>query len=165
LAIIRAIVAGERDPVTLARFRHPRCASSADEIAKALTGHYRPEHLFALKQALALYDSYTAQRREWAAEIAQQFQALKPGWSDELPPLDRATPGASHSKHAPTYDAQTLLYQRTGVHVLAIPGLQASIAQTIRAEIGLDMGQWPNEKAFCAWLGLAPRHELSGGKV
>jgi transposase len=165
LAIIRAIVAGERDPVTLARFRHPRCASSADEIAKALTGHYRPEHLFALKQALALYDSYTIQLRECDAEIEQHFQAIKPVWSDELPLLDRTAPGPSHSKNAPAYDAHTLLYQRTGVDLLAIPGLQASTAQTILAEIGLDMGKWPTEKAFCAWLGLAPRHEISGGKV
>ena len=55
--------------------------------------------------------------------------------------------------------------QLTGVDLLAIPGLQASTAQTILAEIGLDMRKWPNEKAFCAWLGLAPRHEISGGKV
>ena len=59
----------------------------------------------------------------------------------------------------------SFLYQLTGVDLLAIPGLQASTAQTILAEIGLDMRKWPNEKAFCAWLGLAPRHEISGGKV
>jgi transposase len=165
LAIIRAIVAGKRDPVHLARFRDRRCASSAEDIAKALTGHYQPEHVFALKQALALYDSYTAQLRECDAEIAQHFQAIKPLWPDELPPLDRTAVGPSSSKNAPAYDAHSFLYQLTGVDVLAIPGLQASTAQTILAEIGLDMRKWPNEKAFCAWLGLAPRHEISGGKV
>jgi hypothetical protein len=109
VAIIRAIIAGERDPVTLARVRHPRCARSADAMAKALTGPYRPDHLLARKQALALYASNTAQRREGAAESAPHFQAMKPVWSDERPPLDRAAPGPAHSKNAPAYEAQTLL--------------------------------------------------------
>jgi transposase len=165
LAIIRAIVAGERDPVHLARFRDPRCAHSTEDIAKALTGHYRGEHVFALQQALALYDVYTAQVRECDAEIARQFQAITPVWDDELPPLDRQDKALSHSKNAPAYDARSLLYQLTGVDLVAIPGLHASTVQTILAEIGLDMGKWPNAKAFCAWLGLAPRHEISGSKV
>ena len=165
LAIIRAIVAGERDPVHLARFRDPRCAHSTEDIAKALTGHYRAEHVFALQQALALYDVYTAQVRECDAEIERQFQALMPVWDDDLPPLDRQDKALSHSKNAPAYDARSLLYQLTGVDLVAIPGLHASTVQTIIAEIGLDLGKWPHEKAFCAWLGLAPRHEISGGKV
>jgi transposase len=165
LAIIRAIVAGERDPVHLARFRDPRCAHSTEDIAKALTGHYRPEHVFALQQALALYDVYTAQVRECDAEIARQFQAITPVWDDDLPPLNRQDKALSHSKNAPAYDARSLLYQLTGVDLVAIPGLHASTVQTIIAEIGLDLGKWPNAKAFCAWLGLAPRHEISGGKV
>jgi transposase len=165
LAIIRAIVAGERDPVHLARFRDRRCASSTEEIAKALTGHYRAEHVFALKQALALYDAYTAQVRECDAEIERQFQAITPVWDDDLPPLDCQDKALSHSKNAPAYDARSLLYQLAGVDLVAIPGLHASTVQTILSEIGLDLGKWPNEKAFCAWLGLAPRHEISGGKV
>jgi transposase len=165
LAIIRAIVAGERDPVHLARFRDPRCAHSSEDIAKALTGHYRAEHVFALQQALALYDVYTAQVRECDAEIARHFQAITPVWDDDLPPLDRQDKALSHSKNAPAYDARSLLYQLTGVDLVAIPGLHASTVQTILAEIGLDLGKWPNAKAFCAWLGLAPRHEISGGKV
>jgi transposase len=165
LAIIRAIVAGERDPVQLARFRTPRCARSTEEIAKALTGHYQPEHVFALKQALALYDAYTDQVRECEGEIERRFQALKPVWSDELPPLDRADKHTTHNKNAPTYDARSLLYQLVGVDLIAIPGLHASTVQTILSEIGLDLHKWPNMKAFCSWLGLAPRHEISGGKV
>src|SRR3981189_795931 len=58
LRIIRAILAGERDPEALAGLRHYSCHSSAETIAKALTGSYRPDHLFALEQALALYDAY-----------------------------------------------------------------------------------------------------------
>jgi transposase len=165
LAIIRAIVAGERDPVQLARFRDPRCVSSTEEMAKALTGHYRPEQVFALTQALALYDTYTAQVRECDLEIAQHFQAIRPVWPDALPPVNRADKRLSHCKNAPIYDARTMLYQLTGVDLVAIPGLNASTVQTLLSEIGLDLRKWPNAKAFCAWLGLAPRHEISGGKV
>ena len=165
LAIIRAIVAGERDPVHLAQFRDPRCAHSTEEIAKALTGHDRAEHVFALQQALALYDVYTALVRECDAAIARQFQAIMPLWDDDLPPLNRQNKAASPSKKAPAYDARGMLYQLTGVDLVAIPGLHASTVQTMVAEIGLDLGKWPHEKAFCAWLGLAPRHEISGGKV
>lgn len=165
LAIIRAMVAGERDPVQLARYRDPRCQSSTEEIAQALTGHYRPEHVFALKQALALYDTYTAQVRECDAEIARQFQAIKPQGPDERPPLDPEAKRDSHRKNAPSYDARSLLYQVTGVDLIAVPGLHASIVQTLLAEIGLDMHQWPSAKAFASWLGLAPQHEISGGKV
>ena len=153
LAIIRAIVAGERDPVQLARFRDPRCVSSTEEIAKALTGHYRPEHVFALMQALALYDIYTAQVRECDLEIARHFQAIRPVWPDALPPGDRADKRLSHCKNAPIYDARTMLYQLTGVDLVAIPGLNASTVQTLLSEIGLDLRKWPNAKAFCAWLG------------
>jgi transposase len=165
LAIIRAIVAGERDPVHLARFRAPRCASSTEDIAKALTGHYQPEHVFALKQALALYDVYTEQVRECDAEIERRFRAIKPVGPDELPPLNRANKHRTHNKNAPDYDARGLLYQLTGVDLVAIPGLNASTVQTILSEIGLDPRKWPNAKAFCSWLGLAPRHEISGGKI
>ena len=137
LAIIRAIVAGERDPVHLARFRDPRCAPSTEDIAKAWTGHDRAEHVFALQQALALYDVYTAQVRACDAAIARHFQAITPVWDDELPPLDRQDKALSPSKNAPAYDARSLLYQLTGVDWVAIPGRHASTGQTILAEIGL----------------------------
>jgi transposase len=89
MAILRAIVAGERDAAHLAQFRQLTCAHSAAEIAKALTGNYRPEHVFALKQALAWYDAYTAQLRECDCEIERQFQAIRPLTTEELPPLER----------------------------------------------------------------------------
>jgi transposase len=165
LAIIRAIGAGERAPVHLARVREPRCAHSTEDIAQALTGHYRPEQVFALQQALPLYDVYTAQVRECEAAIARPFQALMPVWDDALPPLDRRDKALSQSQKAPAYDARSLLYQLTGVDVVAIPGRHASTVHTISAEIGLDLGKWPNAQACCAWRGLAPRHEISGGNV
>jgi transposase len=166
LAILRKIVAGDRDPVALAQLRDPRCQHSTDEIAKALTGNYRPEHVFALKQALALYDFYTQQVRECDLEIEKQFSVMKPRHDqDDVPPLGPTDKRDSHSKHAPSYDARTLLYQLVGVDLVAISGLNESTVQTIISEIGTDMSKWPTVKHFCAWLGLAPHHDISGGKV
>jgi len=165
LAIIRAIVGGERDGRKLAALRDRRCKHSEEQIAKALTGHYRAEHLFALKQALALYDFYTAQVQECDAEIERQFSVLKPRGGDDLPPLDRHDKRNSHSKNAPRYDVRGQLYRLTGVDLVAVTGLNASSVQTIIAEIGTDMSRWPSEKHFASWLGLAPHNDISGGKV
>ncbi|MBI3176874.1 MAG: IS110 family transposase, partial [Chloroflexi bacterium] len=164
-AIIRAIVAGQRDPVTLARLRNPRCAKSEDDIAKALTGNYRAEHLFALKQALALYDTYTEQVQECDGEIERQFRAIKPVTEDDPPPLDSDAKRNSHSKNAPAYDARTLLYHITGVDLVAILGLNESSVQEALSETGTDMRLFPSEKHFCSWLSLAPHNDISGGQV
>jgi transposase len=153
LAIIRAMVAGERDPVQLARCRDPRCVRSTEEMANALTGHDRPAHVVALTQALAWYDTYTAQVRECDRAIAQHLQAIRPVWPDALPPVDRADNRLSHGKHAPIYEARTMLYQLTGVDLVAIPGLKASTVQTLLSAMGVDLRKWPHAKACCAWLG------------
>jgi transposase len=137
----------------------------AEWLAKALTGHDQPEPVFALKQALALYDAYTEQVRECDAAIERRSQAMKPVGPDALPPLNRATKHRTHHKHAPVYDARGMRYQLTGVDVVAIPGVNASTVPTILSEIGLDLRKWPHAKAFCSWLGLAPHHEVSGGKI
>jgi hypothetical protein len=165
LAMIRAMVAGERDPVRLARLRAPRCASSTADIAQALTGHDPPEHVFALKQALALYAVYTEQVREGDAEIERRFQASKPVGPDELPPLNRDNKHRPHNHNAPDYDARGMPYQLLGGELVAIAGLNASTAPTSLSEIGLAPRKWPNAKAFCAWRGLAPRQAIAGGKV
>lgn len=163
LTIIRAIVAGERDPQHLAALRDRRCKKSAQEIAKALTGNYRAEHLFALQQALALYDFYTTQLAACDAEIERQFANLKPV-SDDLPPLPPSTKRDTHSKNAPRYDARSYLYRLTGVDLVAITGLNESTVQEIISEVGTDLSAFPNDKHFCSWLTLAPHNDISGGK-
>ncbi|MFA4837769.1 MAG: IS110 family transposase [Dehalococcoidia bacterium] len=165
MAIIREIVAGNHDPVKLAELRDPRCAKPESEIAKALTGNYRAEHLFALKQALALYDVYTQKIAECDEEIERQFSAVKPIHDDDLPPLDTSDKRNTHSKNAPSYDVRTMLYQILGVDLIAIQGLNAGTAETIISEAGTDMSRWPSVKQFCSWLGLAPHNDISGGKV
>jgi transposase len=164
LAIIRRIVAGDRDPVRLAQLRDPRCHHSQDEIAKALTGHYQPELVFALSQALALYDFYTTQIWACDAVIEQHYQPCAPA-AEDLPPLPPSTKTNTHSKNAPTFDVRARLYRLTGVDLTAIDGLNASTVQDIVSEIGTQMDQWPTEKHFCSWLHLAPHNDISGGKI
>lgn len=165
LAILRAVVAGERNPQVLAHLRDERCEKSATEIAKALTGTYRAEQVFALQQALTLYDTYTTQVQVCDAEIEKQFQILKPDRDAPLPPLDRRDKADSHSKNAPSYDARGLLYELVGVDLVAISGLNALTVQTILSEVGTDLTKFPSAKHFCSWLGLAPHNDISGGKV
>jgi transposase len=167
LQIIRALVAGERDPQVLARLRHGRCQHREAEIAKALSGHYRPEHVFALKQALALYDFYTAQVRECDTYLEQHYAAIKPTYDEQtpLPPLGPDPKPNSHATNAPTFDVRACLYRILGIDLTATDGLEASSAQIIVSEIGTDMSKWPTEKHFASWLGVAPHNDISGGKV
>jgi transposase len=165
LAILRAILAGEHDPRQLATLRDERCAKSEAEIIKALTGNYRAEHLFALKQAVALYDMYTTQIQECDTELERLWQAQRPARDQDLPALDTRDKRNTHSKNAPTYDARTLLYEVVGVDLVAISGLNASTVQDILSDTGLDLSAFPSEKHFCSWLNVAPRNDISGGKV
>ena len=167
LQILRAIVAGERDPQGLARLRHGRCQRSEAEIAKALSGHYRPEHVFALKQALALYDVYTVQVQACDTYIEQHYAASKPTYDERSPPppLGPDPKPNSHAKNAPAFDVRACLYRILGLDLTATEGLEASSAQVILSEIGTDLSKWPTEKHFASWLGLALHNDISGGKV
>lgn len=165
MAIIHAILRGERDPHQLAKLRHKRCHKTEEEIAKALTGNYRDEHVFALRQAVDLYDFYTQQVRTCDEHIAVCLAAL-PTMTDEQPPeLSANKKVGLHAGNAPTYDVRSYLYRLSGVDLVGVTGISASVAQTILSEVGLDMSRWPTSKHFCSWLGLAPHQEISGGKV
>lgn len=165
-AILRAIVAGERNPHKLAQLSHPRCQHPKSAIAKALTGNYRPEHVFALKQALALYDSYTAQLADCDREIEQHYAAIKPRFDPDDPdqPLGPDPKRNTHSKNAPDFDVRREMFKLVGVDLAAVPGL-ATNAQQLLAEIGTDLSKFPTVKHFCSWLGLAPHNDITGGKV
>jgi hypothetical protein len=163
LSIIRAMVAGERDPLVLARLRQATCAKSEAEIAKALAGNYQTEHLFALRQALQAYDFYQ-QQKDCDREIEACYAILPPATPGEatLPALSKR-PKAG--KNQPRFDLASALYQTVGVDLTAIEGIDALTAQVVLSEIGLDMSRWPTVKHFTSWLGLAPHNEKSGGKV
>jgi len=166
-AIIRAILSGVRDPQMLASLREPGCKKSEEEIGKALTGTWRAEHLFVLKQAVALYDFYTEQILECDEEIERLYGETRPNWDGgELQPLP-ARKRNSHSKnrHPEAEKIRGHLKRISGVDISLVDGMGVSLAQTVIMECGTDMSKFPTEKHFCAWLGLAPKHEISGNKV
>ena len=166
-AIIRAIVAGERDPQKLAALRNYRCQKDEEEIAKALTGTWRAEHLFVLQQSLGFYDFYTQQIEVCDAEIERTYAAIRPDWGNPDDPAPLPPEKAKlHSRNAPKgVQVRFHLRRIAGVDIVAVHGISASLAQTIIAEIGTDMSKFPTEKNFCSWLGLAPHNEITGGKV
>jgi len=166
--IIRAIVAGIRDPEQLATLRDPGCKHSAEEIEKALTGTWRAEHLYILKQSLELYDFYTEKVEACDKEISRRYGMTRPDWaSRELPAIPDKKRN-SHSKNAPkeAKEIREHLYRINGVDLSLVDGMGVSLAQTVTMEVGSNVGEkFPTEKHFCAWLGLAPKHDITGGKV
>jgi transposase len=168
MAILRAIVAGERRGDVLAKLRQPGCKRSEQDIIQALTGTWRDEHLFVLAQSLELYDDYTATLTACDRRIDQQFSSMKPRFDVQgdppAPPTSR-TKKNSNSKNQPTYNVRAHLVRLLGIDLVDIIGISESLAQTILSEIGTDMSRFPTSKHFCSWLGLAPHNDISGGKV
>ncbi len=162
LKIIRAILAGERDPEVLAQYRDYRCKHSAAEIAKSLVGNYREEHLFALEQALTLYDTYRAQIAACDRRIEDYVRALPTVVETEPPPRAKASSPGKNRFH---FDLRTYMYQLTGVDLTRIDGIEAPTVLTLISEIGTDMTRWKTAKHFASWLGLCPGTRVSGGKV
>jgi transposase len=166
LRIIRAILAGERDPQALAALRHYSCHSSAETIARALTGSYRAEHLFALEQALALYDVY----REKVSACDVRIEAVLKELSihrgrdhGAVPPPRRRH--RTDQVNALAFDVRAALFALLGKDITAIDGLGAYLSLKLIAECGDDLSSWPSAKHFTSWLGLAPSNKVSGGKM
>lgn len=164
LKIIRAIVAGERDPDVLATMRDVRCRESVETIRAAMVGNYQPEHVFALAQALALFDSYQERIADCDAQIEQTLQALNVDKAQPEEPLAKAR-NRTKQTNALSFDVRPLLYQLTGIDLTQIHGIGPSVALTLIAECGTDLSRWPTEKHFTSWLTLSPGCKISGGKV
>ncbi|MFY9973186.1 MAG: IS110 family transposase [Chromatiaceae bacterium] len=163
MRIIRAILEGVRDPATLASYRDARCKASAETIAHALEGNYRPEHLFALSQAVALYDTY----QRHVAECDQHLEALLVRLRAPEPPTE-PLPAPRHTTRQPNalnFDVRAALYAMVGVDLTQIHGIGPSLALKLVSECGTDLSKWPTAKHFTSWLCLAPGNKISGGKV
>lgn len=158
-AIIRAIVAGERDPAVLARYRHGRVKASVQDIARALTGNWREEHLFVLAQAVAMYDDIAAHLSQCDAKL-QQLLAER---AEQAVDLGKAPRQGSKSRLE--FDARQALANWAGVDLTRIPGLGVTAVMRLLSEIGPDLCRFASVKHFCSWLGLCPGTKISGGKV
>jgi len=163
LKIIRTILAGERNPQNLATLRDPGCKKSEAEIAKSLEGHYKREHLFALKQALELYDFYDQQMKECDAELEAMYQEFNP--PDDPGTSPPAPRSQQRRKNQPHFDLAPALYRVTGVDLTQIDGVDELTVQKVLCEIGTDMSRWPTVKHFTSWLRLCPNNKITGGKV
>ena len=161
MAILKAILQGERDPVRLASLKQPGVKSSQEEIAKALEGTYQEDHLFCLQQAVEAYEFYQRQTEACDRQIEALLNRLetKKG-REELPPGKRKSQG-----NTPAFDVRGRLFEISGADLTQIEGINHLSALVIVSEIGLDVSAFPSVKHFTSFLGLAPQRDISGGKV
>lgn len=165
LAILDAILGGERDPQKLAALRDPRCKHDQATIAASLLGHWREDHLFELAQALELYRTYKQKIEQCDVQIERCLEQLpqSPGHNGPRPPLQPKR--AKRNPNSPRFDARSQLYRACGVDLTAIDGIDANTALKVMGEIGPDITRWPTAKHFCSWLCLCPGTKKSGGKT
>jgi len=166
LRILDAILAGDRDPVALAKLCNWRVRTSREIVAKALEGDYRPEHVFTLRQSLAGYRYCQDLIAEVDEELDKYLRDLPNAVEAQASPPPRTKTRAYQKQHNdPAFDLRGELYRIVGVDLTDIPGINAVTAQTIVSEIGTDVSRFRNASAFASWLGLCPEKQVSGGKV
>jgi transposase len=163
LAIIEAILAGERNPRTLAALRDRRIKASEDTVAKSLVGDYRREHLFTLGQSLEAFRHYQHLITACDTEIEQYLEAFE----SKVDPPEGSTPVSPEEQKGrePSFDLKSHLYRIFGVDLTKVPGINVLTSQILLAEIGPDFSRFANGPAFTSWLGLCPDNRISGGKV
>jgi transposase len=165
LAILDAIIKGERNPAVLAKLRYSQVRASEEVIMKSLVGDYRREHLFTLRQSLEAYRYYQSLLRDCDQQIEQELKNL----DSHLPPEAPALPPDRHP-HRPRknefrFDMRSELYRIYGVDLTAIPSISALTAHTVLAEVGTDWSKFRDGQAFASWACLCPNNKKSGGKI
>jgi transposase len=165
MTILRAIVAGERDPARLAAHRHYRCRKSVQEIVKYLTGNWREEHLFNLASALRLFDALETEIASYEARLLEELRKLQtPEREQESIPAHHNQAKERAIRSRGEQPARTTLWRFAGVDLTRIDGISAGVAQVVLTEAGTDLAAFPNEHNFVSWLHLCPRTPISGGK-
>ena len=165
MAIVEAIVGGERDPLRLAALCHAKVHADRQTVIKSLVGYYRPEHLFTLKQSLAAYRNY----QHLLAECDQEIQRLTGSMSGKIDAESQPPHGNSsrqkRRKNQFHFDMRSELHRLFGVDLTEVPGINALTAHTLLAEVGPDLSRFPSAAAFANWLALCPGNKTSGGKI
>jgi transposase len=165
MAILRAIVDGERDARKLAQLRDPHCRKSENEIAEQLTGHWREDHLFSLNQALKMYDALQKGIAEYDQEIVRKLEELEREEcrSQQAPKVKNPEKARSIRKRGqePMREA---LYRMSGVDLTTIDAIGVETVQVVLTEYGPDLSCFPTEKHFVSHATLAPKKPTSGGK-
>ena len=166
LRIVRDIVAGQRDPDRLAAHRDYRCRASQAEIAAALTGHYRPEHLFVLQQNLELFDTCQQQLAACDTAIQAHLATLTAQVTPPAAPAPAPRVTTKPRGNEPAFEVRLPLHHLTGgIDLTQIDGIAPPTALKLVSELGTDMTRWPTAKHFTSWLTLAPKNKISGGRL
>jgi len=174
LNIIRAILKGTRQAQILAELSVGACRKNMNLIEKALEGNFRKEHIFALEQAHEAYEFFHKQIHRCEKAIEKILSSMQIGVQLSLSKSDVSTKSILPQKCAKKtasnrspycFDAPAAIKKVTVSDLTTIPGIDANTAMKILSEIGTDMSQWPNAKAFASWLGLSPGNKISGGKL
>lgn len=165
MAIMQDIIEGRVDPKQLAGRRDPRCHASVEEFVAALTGNYRPEHVFTLKQNLDLYAHHQARLAECDQAVEGYLKTLAAQSPEPSEPLVKLPRKRSRRAQEPSFDVRSYLYQIHGVDLSQIDGIGPYQALRLTAEIGTDMSRWRTQHHFTAWLTLAPQNKVSGGRL
>lgn len=163
MRIIRAIVKGQRRPEQLAKLRDPACKRSEAEIARALEGSWRDEHLFELKQLLQSWDFH----HEQVVACDRQIAKVCDGFEDRSGgrPLPEGSKRPQDHRNTPDFDGPEIIHRMTGVELTAVDGLGVNTVLTVLSETGPDLSKWPTAKHFASWTKLAPRRDQSGKRV
>ncbi|GAB5559162.1 MAG: IS110 family transposase [Synoicihabitans sp.] len=167
IAIIEAIIAGQYEPAHLASLRDKRIKVDVATLKRALTGDYRKEHLFCLRQAYESYQFVRAQIAESEREVERLQTALCPAppeHEDQMPTTAPRPVRRVGGKNNPTFDATGLLKGLCGVDLTEIPGLSPPTLQTLWTELGHSLAAFPSAKHFASWLSLCPDNRISGGR-
>jgi transposase len=165
MAILQAILDGERDPVKLAALADPQVKASKAVIAKSLEGNWRPELVFVLRQEVETYRSCQDRIAACDRQVQPHLQSMAPKVDLKMQPLGPRRKGKRARGNAPKFDLRTELYRITGVDWTRVDGIDVQVAQSVIAEVGVDLNAFPSEKHFANWLGLCPTNETSGGRV
>jgi transposase len=164
LAIMDAILAGERDPHKLAQLRNRHIQACEETIIKSLVGDYREEHLFTLRQSLKSYRHYQELIQEVDLQVKQMLQKLP-----SKIPAEQKPPKGGKIRRTPWRNEppqlRNDLYRAYGVDLTEVPGINSLTAQMLLTEIGPDWSRFPTAAAFCSWLRLCPNPKISGGQV
>jgi transposase len=166
MAIVDAIIRGERNAAELAKLRDPRIKASVETIRKSLVGHWRSEHLFTLQQSRELYRSYQQQIDACDGEIERLLQQTPPRIDPDTKPLPPDKNRKSHKKinASATFNMRAEAYKLFGVDLTQVPGLGPNILD-LYSEIGRDGSPWPSLSQFSSWLTICPDNDVSGGRV
>src|SRR5215471_7195821 len=164
MAIIGAILQGERDPWKLAALVQPEVKAAPQAIAKSLEGNWRKELLFVLRQEVELYRTYQEKIHDCDLQLREHLKSFGSVVNLAAQPIG-PKPKGKRSKNAPQFDLRTELYRITGIDWSQVNGMDVVTAQTVIAECGADLSAFPSEKQFTSWLGLVPTNQQSGGKI